>query len=71
MTRKNIIPVRRRRLAGLIARRNHGLLTPGEEAELRDLVASEGFPAARSAGLETVVDLGLGIMFADIVLGEA
>ena len=59
------------RLAALESRHRHGLLTPSEEQEWRGLIAKEGFvdEAARE-GLHHLALLSLGIMAADILLGE-
>jgi hypothetical protein len=68
---KNLIPPKRRRLAVLESRHRHGLLTEAEELEWRALIAKEGFEVeAQNEGLRHLALLSLGIMAADILLGE-
>lgn len=67
----SLIPPKRRRMGDLIGRRNLGLLTPAEESELREMVAREGWPVARTEDLQGVVDRALGLIAADVIFGEA
>ena len=72
MMAPGLIPSKRGRLAQLVARHRHGVLTAAEEQEWRSLVAREGF--AQEAATEPLARLetrSLGVMAADILLGEA